>query len=75
MKILLVFFISIFLSSTTFAFFENRYFPSKEVKDRCSKQAYSDNSYPSFGGGSVQDNRSDHTRKMQYQNCINDAYN
>jgi hypothetical protein len=74
-KIYLSFFISLILSSTAFAFFENRHFPSREVKDMCSKRAYSDNSYSTFGGGSVvQDNRSDNTRKMQYQNCINDWY-
>jgi hypothetical protein len=72
-KIYLSFFISLILSSTAFAFFENRHFPSREVKDLCSKSAYSDNSYSSFGN-TVQDNRSDNTRKMQYQNCINDWY-
>ena len=69
-KIYLIFFTSLIISSNAFAFFENRYFPSREVKDYCNRKVYGDGRL----SGLTQDSRSDHTKKMQYQNCINDWY-
>ena len=65
-KIYLSFFISLILSSTAFAFFNNKYFPSQEAKNECTRKAYGNY----FGN----DNKSDHSRKMIYENCIREYY-
>ncbi len=69
-NIFLSFLIVFIISSTAFAFFENRYFPGRDVKDYCNRKVYGDGRL----SGLTQDSRSDHTKKMQYQNCINDWY-
>jgi|APGre2960657505_1045072.scaffolds.fasta_scaffold39216_4 hypothetical protein len=65
-KIFLSFLISIFLSSAAFAFFDNKYFPSQDAKDECTRKAYN-NPFD-------RDLKSDHSRKMIYENCIREYY-